>query len=124
MKSVNKNLQDYFVKIAPDFSVFDMVEKYYYDNNLSTEYFKEVFSYKVVNLASYSTNFYRGMFLVYTSGDITINAPEDEYVVFPMRYYMDGLNKVIISQIIIAIQEAPFVMTSTSNIDLVIGVAF
>jgi len=124
MKSVNKNLQDYFVKIAPDFSVFDMVEKYYYDNNLSTEYFKEVFSYKVVNLASYSTNFYRGMFLVYTSGDITINAPEDEYVVFPMRYYMDGLNKVIISQIIIAIQEAPFVMSSTSNIDLVIGVAF
>jgi len=121
---VNKNLQDYFVKIAPDFSVFDMVEKYYYDNNLSTEYFKEVFSYKVVNLASYSTNFYRGMFLVYTSGDITINAPEDEYVVFPMRYYMDGLNKVIISQIIIAIQEAPFVMSSTSNIDLVIGVAF
>jgi hypothetical protein len=123
MKSINKNLQDYFIKLAPDFSVFDMVEKYYHDNDIVpvNGVFKDLFFYRYNIIANTNivTPFYRGMFLILmdeSSGDgaITINGNSDEYTVFP---YKEGY-------ILIAIQDDPIEITCSKDIDLVIGVAF
>jgi hypothetical protein len=124
MKSINKNLQDYFIKLAPDFSTFDMVEKYYYDNNLTVKgIFKDVFYFNYcdnnvpfVPLLSVSTTFFRGMFLIYSTGDFTVNANPDEYTVFPYRD----------AHILISIQDNPIIITSEigKTLELVIGVAF
>jgi hypothetical protein len=132
MISVNREMQDYFIKLAPDFSVFDLAEKYYIDNNLTTEYFKDVFSFRYLlgQPFNYQTNFFRGMFLVYSDGDLSLETisgqpiPTDEYTVFPYRYYEENSQKTIVNQIVIAIQEAPFRIRSTTSINSVIGVAF
>ena len=132
MISINKEMQDYFIKLAPDFSVFDLAEKYYFDNGLEVEYFNDVFSFKyLLGLPfNYTTNFYRGMFLVYTDGDISLQTlsgdviPTDEYTVFPYRYYEEDAQRYIVNQIVIAIQEAPFRIHSTTSINSVTGVAF
>ena len=122
MKSINKGLQDYFIKLAPDFSVFDLAEKYFYDMDLNittNRIFKDVFLYSANTSATQrlteATPFYRAMFLVYSDGDLSINAPEDEYTVFPFK---TG------AQILIAIQKSPIIITSTANIEMMIGVAF
>lgn len=116
MESVNKDLQDYFVKLAPDFSVFDMVERYYYGNNENFGNLSVLFDYSTPSANTYSSNFYRAMFLIYSDGNLSIDGVEnDEYTVFP---YYNG------SQIVIAIQETPIIINSNSVIDLVIGVAF
>jgi len=129
--SVNKNLQDYFIKLAPDFSVFNLAEKFYYDNNLTSEYFNVLFSLKknITSLVNskyrYPTEFLRGMFCIHApSANIEIFdsidgklIPSDEYVVFPLEYDSSV-------QVIIVIQDKPFIITSTVPIDLIIGVAF
>jgi hypothetical protein len=120
MESINKNLQDYFIKLAPDFSVFDMFEKYYIDNNLTDEIIKDVFFYKyrnfsfINNLYTVTIPFFRGMFFILTTGDITLGGNDDEHTIFP---YKEGY-------IIIAIKDEPIKIESASDIDLLIGVAF
>ena len=123
MKSINKDMQDYFIKLAPDFSVFDMAEKYFYDNDLPEGVFKDVFRYDSAIPADAETNttFYRGMFLIHLAGDIVdstvsvVGVPEDEYTVFP---YNNN------SRILIAIQSADIIITSNDIIEVMIGVAF
>jgi hypothetical protein len=117
-----KSLQDYLVRMAPDFSVFQLAEKYYYDNNLSSEYFlnneyfNDVFSYKVAAGTQYTSNFFRGMFQVYTAGTVSVQGlEEDEYVVINHR---DGL------KIVISAKESQIVINSTAAMDLIIGVVF
>jgi hypothetical protein len=121
--TVNKDMQDYFVKLAPDFSVFELAEKYYYDKNLSSEQFNDLFFYKgrtEVNaqsgLASVATQIFRGMFLVYSDGDISVeSSDDDEYTVLPYRGN---------SQIVICVKNSQATIRSTTAIDLLIGVAF
>ena len=118
MKSINVDMQDYFVKIAPDFSVFDMAEKYFYDNNLPEGIFKDVFYYEsIIAIAELvDTGIYRGMFLIYSDGDLeVVGASTDEYTVFP---YNNN------TQILIAIQDSSINITSTTTIEMMIGVAF
>ena len=43
MISINKEMQDYFIKLAPDFSVFDLAEKYYFDNKLAGRWLVAVY---------------------------------------------------------------------------------
>lgn len=114
-------LEDYFVKMAPDFSVFELAEKYYYDNNITTNHFNDLFFYKADTLASggfstVSTNFNRAMYLIYTTGTVTsIGSDEDSYIVFP---YKQG------TQIAIVLKGSPITIRSTADIDLILGVAF
>jgi hypothetical protein len=115
MQDINKELQDYFIKLAPDFSVFEMVEKYYYDNNGFGNY-SGIFYYNGESATSKQTQLLRGMFLVYSDGNLSVeNAAADEYTVFA---YKPG------TQIVIGIQSTPMKIVSTTNIDLMIGVAF
>jgi len=122
MESVNKELQDYFIKIAPDFSLFDMTEKYYYDHNNSFGDLDSIFLYVTPAITTpltpkiYQTNFYRGSFLIFSTGEISIEgAADDEYTVFP--YYPN-------TQILIGIQETAIKIVSTENISLIIGMVF
>jgi hypothetical protein len=115
---INQDKQDYFVKLAPDFSVFDLAEKYYYDNNLTTSRFESVFEYAQPSGTEFESNFYRAMYLVYSDVDITVEGlSTDEYVVFP---YRRG------SQIVIAIKESRIKLLFSPADDemLVLGVAF
>jgi hypothetical protein len=115
---INQDKQDYFVKLAPDFSVFDLAEKYYYDNNLTDTRFKNVFEYAKPSTTEFQSEFYRAMYLVYTDVNITVEGLDlDEYVVFPYRGD---------SQIVIAIKESPIklVFSASDSEMLVLGVAF
>jgi hypothetical protein len=126
---INQEKQDYFVKLAPDFSVFDLAEKYYYDNDLTTKRFKDVFEYAQPLGTEFQSEFYRAMYLVYPSIvenesdeiefiDVTITVEgldPDEYVVFP---YRGG------TQIVIAINDAAIELNFTASVSLVLGVAF
>lgn len=129
MKSINKNLQDYFIKLAPDFSVFDMVEKYYHDNGYSkvtnpSGVFENLFfyNYSIGSNTNIITPFYRGMFMILVHEEsvpteelsFIINSNSDEYTLFP---YKEGY-------ILIAIQDDPIEVTCSKDVDLVIGVAF
>lgn len=115
---INQERQDYFVKLAPDFSVFDLAEKYYHDNDLTTQRFGELFEYAKPTTTSFQSEFHRAMYLVYSSVDITVNGlSSDSYAVFPYRGD---------SQIVIAIDETPIRLNfsaADSNM-LVLGVAF
>jgi hypothetical protein len=116
MQDIGKDIQDYFIKMAPDFSTFEMVEKYYYDNNGFGD-LSSIFYYNGETSTSMQTNIFRGMFLVYSTGTLTIDGlSSDEYTVFP---YKPG------TQIVIGIKDSAIkINSSTSNIDLMIGVAF
>jgi hypothetical protein len=112
----NLSNQEYFLKMAPDLSVFELFEKYYYDNNLAAEYVSGVFSYKANAGTSYVSELHRAMFKVYTAGDIEIlSLEDDEYCVIP---YTDGV------QIVIAISESPITISCDQDMDIVLGVAF
>jgi len=117
MKSINKDMQDYFIKIAPDFSVLDMIEKYFYDNDEAEGIFKDVCYYKSNILANVDVDvpIYRGMFIIHSTGDITVNMEDDEFTVFP--YCPD-------TQILIALNDSNIVISSDAVIDLIVGVAF
>jgi hypothetical protein len=111
-----KSLQDYLVRMAPDFSVFQLAEKYYYDNNLNSEYFKDVFSYKPTAGTQYTSNFFRAAFQVYTDGVVSIQGlEEDEYVVINHR---EGI------KIVITAKNSQIVINSTAAMNLIIGVMF
>jgi hypothetical protein len=113
---INPGMQHYFVKMAPDFSIFDLVEKYFYDNNLAEGMIRDIFFIKSDSGLSAQTSINRGMFLVYSEGDLSIQgSATDEYTVFP---YKDE------AQVIIAVKDGPISIVSTSAIDLIVGVAF
>jgi hypothetical protein len=128
---INKERQDYFVKLAPDFSVFDIAEKNVYDNNRTDGRFLDIFEYYKEPGLSFQSEFYRAMYLVYPSFstvedennipefnevNITVNGMDsDDYVVIPYR----GT-----SQIVIAISDAPIRLNFSSAPSLVLGVAF
>lgn len=122
-------IQEYFIKMAPDFSTFDLVETWYYKKNGVIPSPQNEF----VNYAYYGDNgtatphtskFFRAMFLVYTTGNISVSGgasdtpyitKDKSYVVFP---YRDG------TQIVIAVQNTAIKITSSSNIFRVVEVAF
>jgi hypothetical protein len=120
MESVGKTLQDYLIKMAPDFSVLDMVEKFWFSNNESFVLSDGTNLSNIMLVAqnatnSYTTTFYRGIFLVYSTGTLSVTGSNNSSVIFPHR---DA------SQIVIASLESPIVITSTSVIDMIVGVAF
>ena len=125
MESIGKDIQDYFIKMAPDFSVFDLVENHFYSKGLTTAQ-KEYVDYVVKTPATntHATKFYRAMFLVYTTGTITVTGTgldttyiekDKTYVVFP---YRPG------TQIVIAVQNTPITINSSAPITRVVEVAF
>ena len=119
INSTGKPLQDYLIKMAPDFSVFGMLEQYYFGhesefvgNEKDLFYFNEFPG----TSSSFSSTFHRAMFLVYTDGSVTVDGlRSDEYTVFP---YHNG------SKIVIAWSDSPISVSSTSAIELAMGVAF
>jgi hypothetical protein len=121
MESVGKTLQDYFIKMAPDFSVLDLIEKFWFDKNESLVLADGTDLTNIMLVAknttnSYATNMYRAMFLVYSTGTLTVSgANVNNYVSFP---YRDN------SQILIASNNSPITINSTSLIEMVVGVAF
>jgi hypothetical protein len=117
MRSINRNAQDYFIKMAPDLSIFTLIDKYISDNGSFPSHLQNIFQYNSpINSKEFQSIIHRGMFLVYTTGNITIeNFPTDSYTVFP---YYNG------SQVVIAIKDSPIKIVSTTNITLIIGVAF
>jgi hypothetical protein len=128
---INKERQDYFVKLAPDFSVFDILEQHVYDNELSDGRIADLFEYKKEPGSFFQSEFYRAMYLVYpsfsttpdenntlefTDTNITVDGmSSDDYVVFPYRGN---------SQIVIAISNAPIRLNFSSSPSLVMGVVF
>lgn len=116
---VNQENQGYFLRIAPDLSIFELAEAHYYAENLSSEYFSGVFSYSADagSRTSYSSEFRRAMFKVYSSGNLSVqDMDDDEYCVVD---YRDGI------QIVVAISDAPITIECDGGtIDLVVGVAF
>jgi len=120
MESVGKTLQDYLIKIAPDFSVLDLVEKFWFSNNESFILSDGTNLSNIMLVAqnvsnSYTTTLYRGIFLVYSTGTLSVTGANNSFVVFP---YRDG------TQILISSMETPITITSTSVIDMIVGVAF
>jgi hypothetical protein len=114
--AVNLSNQEYFMKLAPDFSVFELAEEYFYDNDLSDGVFNGVFLYKSDASTSYATSFRRAMFKVYTEGNITISGLDnDEYCVIP---YTSGV------QIVIVASDLDVTLSCTQDMDIVVGVAF
>jgi hypothetical protein len=125
MQSVNKVIQDYFIKMAPDFSVFDLVENHFYSKGLTTAQ-KEYVDYvvKISSTNTHTTKFFRAMFLVYTTGTVTLTGTgsdtiyvekDKSYVVLP---YRTG------TQIVIAVQNTPITINSTTPITRIVEVAF
>jgi hypothetical protein len=127
-------VQDYLLKLAPDFSIFEMVEKYFYDNNLSNGILKTIFLYDEPSSNFKITTFHRAMFKVHTSGTvITTNLANDEYSVIPYK-----TNQIIVTlgnspssddfpineYIILAWGDSPIQINSNDTIDLILGVAF
>ena len=125
-ENMAKTIKDYLIRMAPDYSVFQLAEKYYYDNNLVQEYFpagKPVFSYKAFSpgTTSYSSSFYRAMYQVYTDAEtITIGTlkENEDFVVIEQK---PGVKIVIYIG-----TEAPTLTTFPvdKKISLVIGVVF
>jgi hypothetical protein len=123
MEFINKELQDYFIKMAPDFSVFEMIERYYYDNNDSFGDLADIMYYNkdsVVNIETgfreAQTHITRGMFLIYSEGDISVKgSAQNEYTVFP---YKKG------TQILIAVKDTSITIESDTDIEMIVGVAF
>jgi hypothetical protein len=114
--AINLAGQEYFLKLAPDLSVIEMAEKYFYDNDLSEGVFNGVFLYKSNASTSYATTLHRAVFKVYTEGNITISGlSSDEYCVIP---YTDGV------QIVLAASESAVTLLCTQDMDIVVGVAF
>ena len=120
-----QSIQDYFIKMAPDFSVFDLVENHFYNKGLTAAQ-KEYVDYVVKTSATntHTTKFYRAMFLVYTTGTIAVTGTgldttyiekDKTYVVFP---YRPG------TQIVIAVQNTPITINSSTSIARVVEVAF
>jgi hypothetical protein len=128
MKSVGSNFQDYFLKIAPDLSIFDLVEQYYFNNAETFGQFSPLFSYNENPVTTFTSNFYRAMFFVKGQGDLSFNGllalsdTDADYVVFP---YKDG-------QVMIGVSDSPLEIKSFDNtdpnnpvlMDLIIGVGF
>jgi hypothetical protein len=121
INSTGRTLQDYLIKLAPDFSVFTMLEGYYYGhesefvNNEKDLFYFNKFSGDVV-FSSFSSTFYRAMFLVYTDGDVSVDGlNQDEYTVFP---HHNG------SKIVIVWKDSAITISSDEPIDLAMGVAF
>lgn len=115
--AINLAAQEYFLKMAPDLSVLDMAEKYFYDNDLTEGVFNGVFLYKSNASKSYPTTLHRAVFKVYTTeGDITIpGLSDDEYCVIP---YTDGV------QIVLVASDSAVTLSCTQDMDIVVGVAF
>jgi hypothetical protein len=114
--AINLTNQEYFLKMAPDLSVFELFEKYYYDNDLSEGVHLGVFSYEGAAGQTYVSDFHRAMFKVYTSGNITVSGMEDdEYCVIP---YTEGV------QIVVATSESQLTLVCDQDMDLILGVAF
>lgn len=112
---------EYFLKLIPDFSVFDLVEKYYIDNNTS-EGTNNLFYYK--NFGSddttISTEFYRAIFKII--GIIGLNkfdiTPPEDYIV--RHYIINGdLYLIVISN-----NSTIELSDSTFKEKTIIGVAF
>jgi hypothetical protein len=122
MRSVGRGFQDYFLKLAPDLSVFDLVEQYFYSVG-DFEELSAVFAYVVpeTSIMEYQSNFHRAMFYVVSEGELSleglvIESEENaEYTVFP---YKGG--QVIIGHN----QDNPLKIISTTDITLIVGVAF
>jgi hypothetical protein len=85
MEFINKELQDYFIKMAPDFSVFEMIERYYYDNNDSFGDLADIMYYNGETLTpkTAQTHINRGMFLVYLDGSWDNGAQVDTGATLP-----------------------------------------
>jgi hypothetical protein len=119
MMTIGANLQDYFLKIAPDLSVFDLVEQYYFNNNEDFGLVSPLFSYNIDPSSPFQSQFYRAMFFVKSNGDLVfsglnIDETNSDYVVFP---YKDG-------QVMIGANTTKLTITSTTAIDYIIGVGF
>jgi len=122
MEFINKELQDYFIKMAPDFSVFEMIERYYYDNKDSFGDLADIMYYNNGGannadiILQAQTHITRGMFLIYSEGNISVqNSAQNEYTVFP---YKKG------TQILIAVKDTPITIVSTTDMEMIVGVAF
>jgi hypothetical protein len=124
MRSVGTNFQDYFLKMAPDLSVLDLVEQYYFNHSETFgELLSGVFSYDEpsVGVKELQTVFHRAMFFVKSTGSLSfeglevISENDADYTVFP---YKDG-------QIMIGVNDAALLkIVSSTDIELVIGVGF
>jgi len=128
MESIGKNIQDYFIKMAPDFSTFDLLETWFYKKGYQTSVpapYNTFVNYKFPATTFHKSDFYRAMFLVYSTGTLTVSsidtldnyyiAKDKTYVVFS---YREG------TQIVIAVQNTPIKITSTTVIDRIMEVAF
>lgn len=114
--AINLANQEYFLKMAPDLSVLEMAEKYFYDNDLAEGVFNGVFLYKSNASTSYPTTLHRAVFKVYTEGDITIaGLSDDEYCVIP---YTDGV------QVVLVASDSAVTLSCSQDMDIVVGVAF
>jgi len=92
-------LKEYFLKISPDFSVFDLLEKFLVSNELSDEQ-KGIFFYRKDELTDdvLETNFYRAIFKIDINSTNEEDYPklsnsEKNYVIIKdEEYILDGVN--------------------------------
>jgi hypothetical protein len=114
---VNLDNQEYFLKLAPDLSVFELAERYFYDQDFPEGVFGDVFLYRSNSGSSLQTTFRRAMFKVYSLGNLTVRGmSDDEYCVIP---YASGV------QIVVVHSDSEIVLDCGSGaMELVLGVAF
>jgi len=92
-------LKEYFLKISPDFSVFDLLEKFLVSNELSDEQ-KGIFFYRKDELTDdvLETNFYRAIFKIDINSTNEEDYPklsnsEKNYIIIKdEEYTLDGIN--------------------------------
>ena len=71
MNSTNLSKKEYLSKIAPEFSVFDLVEKAYYTDSIPNKFFNSLFYIKDVKRGmTYDTKLRRAMFLIHETDNI------------------------------------------------------
>lgn len=113
----DKNKRDidrYFLKIAPDFSVLDLAEKYMEENNKTGE---DKLFYFNPNTSSISTTFRRAIFRCNNPGN---KIDESSAGSLSYRIFNCGSHSIFIC---ISTTDIPIVF-SVSNSDRIVGVCF
>jgi hypothetical protein len=138
MRSVGTNFQDYFLKMAPDLSVLDLVEQYYFNHSETFgELLSGVFSYQEFNpmAPSVNTGFYRAMFYVEVDevnfpdsqlsfNGLFVDTEDDVNSDYTMFAYKNGYVMIAVSDNLLIIESKNSQEQSSASITKIIGVGF
>lgn len=125
-KPTKPSLTNYLLKLAPDFSVLDLVEQYINENNIQPDStggykYKNLFFYDPNGKSGGQTNFYRGLFKVESS---EVPAVDGEKINEDYILINNGAIENNKSYYIIACKEPTGSGLKLNNCLSIVGVAF